>query len=194
MRVTGGRAGGLALRTPDRDTRPTMDVVRQGLFASLGEAVVGARVLDLFAGSGALGIEALSRGAAEAVLVDSNRRAGKVIRENLERCGLVGRVVVGDVFHFLRRPPVNAAEQFDFIFADPPWAMRQEGEGLSDTERLVRMRELPAWLITGGSLYLEESREWAIGNPWHLVRVRRYGNTFLHRLIVAESAQGAGNG
>ncbi len=83
MRIIAGAAGGITIRVPQAVTRPTMDRTRQALFSMLGDIVVGARVLDLFAGSGALGLEALSRGAAHAVFVEHHRAAAQVIRENL---------------------------------------------------------------------------------------------------------------
>src|SRR5688500_6095905 len=106
MRVVGGSAGGRRLRAPaGRSTRPTADRVREAMFNSLGslDAVVGARVLDLFAGSGALGIEALSRGAAAATFVDSDARALAVVRANLDDTGLAGATLVrADALAFLR--------------------------------------------------------------------------------------------
>ena len=91
MRVIAGSAGGLALQLPKTDLRPTMDVVKGAIFSSLGDFIVGARVLDLFAGSGALGIEALSRGAASATFVENDRRAVAAIERNLEKTKLTGR-------------------------------------------------------------------------------------------------------
>src|SRR5215471_15845525 len=98
MRVIAGSAGGIPLKTPDHEARPTMDRVREAIFSSLGDLVIGARVLDLFAGSGAFGIEALSRGAAEAVFVDNHPKSVEAIRLNLERTRLVGTVIREDVF------------------------------------------------------------------------------------------------
>src|SRR5205823_6810018 len=88
MRVIAGSAGGIPLHTPRTDLRPTMDRVKAAIFSSLGEKIIGARVLDLFAGSGALGIEALSRGAASATFVESDLRATETIRRNLEKTRL----------------------------------------------------------------------------------------------------------
>src|SRR5438094_6306407 len=101
MRVIAGRAGGVRLTSPKSGVRPTMDRVKAAIFSSLGEMVPGARVLDLFAGSGALGIEALSRGSASAVFVESDRRAVEAIQNNLARTRLDGVVRRSDVFDFL---------------------------------------------------------------------------------------------
>ena len=95
MRVIAGTAGGLRLVVPKTGLRPTMDRVKAAIFSSLGERVVGARVLDLFAGTGALGIEALSRGAASVMLVESDRAAVAAIEQNLAQTGLTGRVRAG---------------------------------------------------------------------------------------------------
>ena len=103
MRVIAGSAGGIPLRISSHDLRPTMDMVRGAIFSALGDLVIGARVLDLFAGSGAYGIEALSRGAAEAVFVDNHLKSIEAIRLNLARAKLDGKVVRNDVFRFLQR-------------------------------------------------------------------------------------------
>src|SRR5438034_4543279 len=107
----------LQLKVPRTGVRPTMDRVKAAIFSSLGEKVIGARVLDLFAGAGGLGIEAMSRGAAAAIFVESNRTASRMIERNLETAGVSGRVQMRDVFAFLK----NASGPFDIIFADPPY-------------------------------------------------------------------------
>ena len=103
MRVIAGSAGGIPLKISSHDFRPTMDMVRGAIFSALGDLVIGARVLDLFAGSGAYGIEALSRGAAEAVFVDNQFRSIEAIRLNLARAKLDGKVVRDDAFRFLQK-------------------------------------------------------------------------------------------
>jgi len=124
MRVVAGVAKGLRLDVPPgREVRPTADRVREAMFSSLGARVRGASVLDLFGGSGALGIEALSRGAALAVIVELHKRTAEVIAANLARTGLGerARLVRGDA---LRAIPMLAAERlaFDVVFLDPPYA------------------------------------------------------------------------
>lgn len=118
MRVIAGRAKGIRLAPVPPGTRPVSDMAREGLFSSLGSAVEGVRVLDLWAGSGALAIEALSRGAAEATLVDRGRAPVEAIRENLRRARMEARVVRGDARRFL--PPAGAIP-FDLVFLDPPY-------------------------------------------------------------------------
>ena len=121
MRVITGRARGIALKTPEGNaTRPTSDRVKEALFSIIQFDVPTAKVLDLFGGTGQLGIEALSRGAVSAVFVDQREDACKLIRENLKRTNLVkdARVVRADYVDFLR----NCKESFDIILLDPPYA------------------------------------------------------------------------
>lgn len=121
MRVITGKARGVQLKTPEgMRTRPTTDRVKEALFSIIQFEIPGAKVLDLFGGTGQLGIEALSRGAASAVFVDAAEPACKLIRENLKRTKLdqQGRVIRGDYLDFLKRN----REQFDIIFLDPPYA------------------------------------------------------------------------
>jgi len=121
MRVITGKARGVALKTPDGlHTRPTADRVKEALFSIIQFDIPGARVLDLFAGTGQLGIEALSRGAASAVFVDEREDACTLVKENLRRTKLsdLGSVVRADYLSFLK----NCKNQFDLIFLDPPYA------------------------------------------------------------------------
>ena len=121
MRVTTGTARGVQLKTPDgMTTRPTADRVKEALFSIIQFEIPGARVLDLFGGTGQLGIEALSRGAKSAVFVDAGEPACKLIRENLKRTRLEqqGSVVRSDYLQYLNR----CREQFDIILLDPPYA------------------------------------------------------------------------
>ncbi len=121
MRVITGKARGVALKTPEGlQTRPTADRVKEALFSVIQFDIPNARVLDLFAGTGQLGIEALSRGAKAAVFVDAGEAAVKLVKENLRRTKLegVGSVVKGDYLSFLK----TCRESFDIIFLDPPYA------------------------------------------------------------------------
>src|SRR5271163_3056793 len=106
LRVISGTAGGLHLKSPKRHAlRPTQDRIRQVIFSSLAEVVPGARVLDLYAGTGSFGIEALSRGAASATFVEQDKEAVQCIRDNLAHCRLQGEVRQADVSTFLAAPP-----------------------------------------------------------------------------------------
>jgi 16S rRNA (guanine966-N2)-methyltransferase len=120
VRVVAGEARGRRLAPVPAGTRPVSDRAREGLFSSLGDVVVGARVLDLYAGTGALGVEALSRGAAEATFVDSSYGSITTIRDNLDRTGFGGRarVIRAKVERFLAGA---AGDRFDLVLADPPY-------------------------------------------------------------------------
>lgn len=182
MRVIAGTSGGLRLVVPKNDIRPTMDRVKAAIFSSLGERVIGARVLDLFAGTGALGIEALSRGAASAMFVESDRAAIAAIERNLAQTGLSGRVRKQDVFDFLRH--ASTAEPHDLIFADPPYD--QSKLGGTFTRLLLRNDRLPARLTNKGIFVLEKrpGERLPATDFWELVRRKTYGATetlFLQR-------------
>lgn len=121
MRVISGKARGVQLKTPEgMDTRPTIDRVKEALFSIIQFDLPGAQVLDLFGGTGQLGIEALSRGAKSAVFVDAREEACRLIRENLKRTRLEGegKVIRGDYLDYLSR----CREQYNIIFLDPPYA------------------------------------------------------------------------
>ncbi|HEX4814972.1 MAG TPA: 16S rRNA (guanine(966)-N(2))-methyltransferase RsmD [Nonomuraea sp.] len=173
-RIIAGTAGGRRLAVPPgRGTRPTSDRAREGIFLTLDSlyGLHGARVLDLYSGSGAIGLEALSRGAAEAVMVESDPRAVRTIRDNTRSLGLEGaRVVADKVERALAEPP---EAPFDIVFADPPYALADDGvrgvlEALRDN----------GWLVDEALVAFErESRGNALVWPEGYVeeRVRRYG-------------------
>jgi 16S rRNA (guanine966-N2)-methyltransferase len=154
MRVVGGRLRGRALKGPQSQTiRPTADRLRESLFNILvhayGDPIEGARVLDLFAGTGALGIEALSRGAAFALFVDDGVEARALLRGNVEALGLGGTTKV------FRRDatqlgPAHPVEPFSLVFADPPY-----GKGLAE-KALTSARD-GGWLVPGALLVVEEA-------------------------------------
>jgi 16S rRNA (guanine966-N2)-methyltransferase len=174
-RIVAGSVGGRRLAVPGSGTRPTSDRVREALFSAIEAAMdlSGARVLDLYAGSGALGLEALSRGAATAVLVESDAAAAAVLRRNIAALGLPGaRPRTGRVATVLAEP---AAEPFDLVLADPPYAF----DPAADLAALAA----GGWVGPGSLVVVERSRrsgppDW----PAALVpgRTRRYGDTELH--------------
>jgi 16S rRNA (guanine966-N2)-methyltransferase len=138
MRVIAGKAKGRRLKSvPGSRTRPITDRAKSALFSILGIDVVGARFLDLFAGTGGVGIEALSRGAAEAVFVERDRAALRTIHENLAHTGLsdLGRVERADVFHYLDRSPAP----YDYVYVAPP-----QYQGLWSATLYVLDRQ-PGW-------------------------------------------------
>ncbi len=182
MRVIAGSAGGIRLDVPKSDVRPTMDRVKAAIFSSLGELVLGAHVLDLFAGTGALGIEALSRGAASAIFVEQNRAAAAAIERNLARTNFSGSIRQQDVFAYVRT--AQPRQRFTIIFADPPYEKTQSGEGY--TELLLRNPQIPALLENSGVFVLEKrpGEPLAEAASWRVTRARRYGATevlFLQR-------------
>jgi 16S rRNA (guanine966-N2)-methyltransferase len=175
MRVIAGSAGGIQLAVPKRGVRPTMDRVKAAIFSSLGDAVADARVLDLFAGSGALGIEALSRGASSVIFVEQDRQSVEIIESNLAKTKLKGRVRQQDVFDFLRH--ASGVEMFDIVFADAPYEKTKEGERF--TEKLLSNKALTHLLCRDGIFVLEKRPDENLTEmeQWHLIRQKRYGAT-----------------
>lgn len=183
MRIIAGSAKGVRLAAVPRGVRPVSDVAREGLFSSLGPAVVGARVLDLYAGTGALGIEALSRGAAEAVFVERSPAALRTIRANLERARLGHRAaVVGlDVRAFLTQRGRNGAP-FDLVLADPPYDLPvSELEGiLAELDR--------GWLAPGWTVVLTRRKGSSmpvVPLHWGPARRLEYGDSLVMLLREA---------
>ena len=174
MRVITGKARGIVLKTPDGMlTRPTTDRVKEALFSIIQFELPGAKVLDLFGGTGQLGIEALSRGAAEAVFVDAREDAYKLIRENLRRTKLEqgGRVVRSDYLDYLKR----CREKFGIILLDPPYAE----VFLENSLKMITEIDI---LHSGGIIVAERP----VGKdlPWEFPgftrsRDYKYGNTLL---------------
>jgi 16S rRNA (guanine966-N2)-methyltransferase len=176
-RIIAGTAGGRRLKVPRAGVRPTGDRAREGLFNSLGSLLdlEGARVLDLYAGSGALGLEALSRGAAEAVFVESGAGVLPVLRGNIAAVGLPGAVVLpGSVPTVVGGAPPAA---FDLVFADPPYSASVE-EVRGVLEGLVTN----AWLAADAVVVVERSsreQPWEWPTPLTGLRDRRYGEAVL---------------
>jgi 16S rRNA (guanine966-N2)-methyltransferase len=172
MRVIAGRFGGRRLMAPrGRAPRPTSDRVREALFSMLGD-LEGAVVLDLFAGTGALGIEALSRGAAKAVFVEREQAALAVLGSNLQTLGLgeeQAEVRGGEALGALRAARARG-ETYDLVFVDPPYGRARE---LGDAVAV----ELPGLLEPGGRVVVESSRRSPVALPLTVVGQRTYGDT-----------------
>ena len=168
MRVIAGSAGGLNLQAPGKGTRPTMDRVRGAIFSSLGERVPGARVLDLFAGSGALGIEALSRGASSVTFVEYHGPTAGLIRRNLHA----------------------SIDRLDLVLADPPYVKSPRGEAIADNpaETLLAHSGLHAALGSEGLLVLEcERRQPLPSLPlWESLSDRCYGES---RILILRKTE-----
>ena len=166
-----GRFGGRRLSAPrGARTRPTADRVRESLFSVLGD-LEGARVLDLFAGSGALGIEALSRGAAEVTFVDSAPAALSALRRNLADLGAEAEVRRSDARAFLRAAR-NAERQYDLVFLDPPY--RRAAALAPELDR-----DLPAVLAPGARVAVETATQSPLKLGLPLLDERRYGDTLI---------------
>ena len=175
-RVIGGTPGGRRLAVPrGTSTRPTSDRAREGLFSSVQSelgSLAGKRVLDLYAGSGAVGLEALSRGAGQVLLVESDARTAAVIKANVAAIGIPGATVVTDRAERLLGRPPGPADRYDLVFADPPYAMT--------ADEVTRMLTLLAggWLADGALVVVERATrsgalEWP---PGYLPgKSRRYG-------------------
>ena len=162
-----GLARGRRLKAPKGDVvRPTTDNVKEALFNIIREDVEGRRVLDLFAGTGQLGIEALSRGAREAVFVDVSPESLKIVRENLALCGFTAQVIRSDAVRYLR-----SCNKFDLIFVDPPY-----DAGLY--ESVLETINLFDILSEGGIIIVEADRDCALPemtSPYHRLREYCYG-------------------
>lgn len=174
-RIVAGVAGGRRLAVPAKGTRPTSDRVREALFSAVQSAVDldGARVLDLYAGTGALGLEALSRGAASAVFVESASGALAVLRKNVAAVGLPGVVRAGKVATVLA---AGAPAVFDLVLADPPYAV-------SDLSAELGLLVSGGWVGPGSVVIVERSRraaELSWPSPLAPLKVRHYGETSLH--------------
>jgi 16S rRNA (guanine966-N2)-methyltransferase len=183
MRVIAGLAKGMPLAVPRAGVRPTADRIREAIFSSLGARVVGALVLDLFAGTGALGLEAASRGAASVMFVENARGAVECLERNLATfqrnrevaCVFsVARVAVAAQLRQL----TTSGETFTLIFADPPYGQ--------EAQELLRDAVLPQLLASDGLLVLESAKRDALAviPPWESVRQAIYGDTrvdFLRR-------------
>ncbi|HEX9776496.1 MAG TPA: 16S rRNA (guanine(966)-N(2))-methyltransferase RsmD [Actinomycetota bacterium] len=187
MRVTGGAHRGRRLQTTTaRDLRPTTDLARRSIFDSLGDRVRGARVLDLFAGAGTLGIEALSRGASTVVFVERDARARDLIRRNLDALAMVetARIVRRDAESYLRG---RAHAPFDLVFLDPPY-----GAGLGFVTLVLQRIADGGWVASGGTVVVEASVgeiQWPAS--FRETRIRRFGQT---QVTVAEQDAGTTDG
>ena len=183
VRIIAGTAGRLAIKVPKAVTRPTTDFVRQAMFSILGLRVEGAAVLDLFAGSGAIGLEALSRGAASCVFVDEHRNAEAAIRENLAKARLSeGKVVRADVHAWVARDLGG----YDLIFADPPYAKYPgDRDHLKElmSVKCLRERLAPGGLLIGECAASNRSPE---ADGWTLVDRREYGSSAILLYAAAE--------
>jgi 16S rRNA (guanine966-N2)-methyltransferase len=191
MRITGGNAARRILKVPKGlDVRPTPDLVKQAVFNSLGERVVGAKVLELFAGSGALSLECLSRGATSAVCIEKSQKHVAFIQQNaaaLADAHLQTRAQ--DVYTAVSQLAANGA-QFDLILADPPYGEKNVGRrSQSFAQRLLDDENLPKLLAPNGRFVLGHTKRDTLdlGTRWHEVKMLKHGDTIMRFFELALS-------
>jgi len=178
MRITGGELRGRRLKTPTTmELRPTQDAVREAVFSMIANAVPGARFLDLFAGTGAVGLEAFSRGAASVVWVEKEPRTFKLLQENITAFAgenLWLKAVCADAFAWLGRDPATAA--FDIVYADPPYDSATSPDRTAEIMCAIAASGI---LADGGYFVAEQRAGTTTPNVpgWELLTDRRYGRT-----------------
>ncbi|MBM3876244.1 MAG: methyltransferase [Verrucomicrobia bacterium] len=193
MRIIGGTAAGLILATPKGlDVRPTPDLVRQAVFNSLGARVPGARVLELFGGTGALSLECLSRGARHAVCVELSRKHARFIEENIAKASFSRAIVevrVQDVFTALPQL-ASAGRTFDLVLADPPFGEKNIGRRSGSlSQKLLDDPTLPTLLARGGLLILGHARRdtLELTPAWSERKILKHGDSWMRFLETPES-------
>jgi 16S rRNA (guanine966-N2)-methyltransferase len=191
MRITGGKAARRLLKVPKGlGVRPTPDLVKQAVFNSLGARVAGASVLELFAGTGALSLDCLSRGAASAVCVERSSRHAAVLRQNFQTAGFPPdtlQVRVQDVFAALAQLAA-ARMQFDLILADPPYGPKNIGRrSTSPAQQLLDDVHLPRLLRPGGLFVLGHARRDTLSpvDPWRETRLLKHGDSLMRFLTAS---------
>src|SRR5437016_3622955 len=191
MRITGGTAARRLLKVPKGlNLRPTPDLVKQAVFNSLGSRVAEARVLELFAGTGALGLEALSRGAASTVCVEKSPRHAAILRENFQTAGFGSetlQVRVQDVFGAINQL-FQQGSRFDLILADPPYGEKNVGRrSTSFAQQLLDEPNLARLLAPGGLLVLGHSKRDSLEIPawWSEQKLLKHGDSLMRLLVAA---------
>jgi len=192
MRITGGSAARRLLKVPKGlSVRPTPDLVKQALFNSLGQKVAGARILELFAGTGALSLESLSRGAASAVCVENFSRHAAVLRENVQAAGFdpdLIQIRVQDVFAAIGQL-AESGEAFELILADPPYGEKNVGRrSTSFAQQLLDDERLPALLAPAGLFVLGHTKRDNLSLPerWSERKVLKHGDSLMRLLGLKE--------
>jgi 16S rRNA (guanine966-N2)-methyltransferase len=190
MRITGGQAARRILKVPKGlDVRPTPDLVKQAVFNSLGARVAGARVLELFGGSGALSLECLSRGAASVICIEKSARHAEFIRANAASSGFgqVLEVRTQDVFPAMHQLAADG-RHFDLILADPPYGEKNVNRrSTSFAQQLLDDPHLPKLLEPGGRLVLGHTKRDTLDlvAPWQDVKTLKHGDTLMRFLETA---------
>jgi 16S rRNA (guanine966-N2)-methyltransferase len=194
LRIIGGSAAGTILKVPKGfDVRPTPDLVRQAIFNSLGDRVVGAVVLEVFAGTGALALECLSRGAKHATCIEKSARHAQFIEQNVEGARLERNLLdirVQDAFVAIAQL-VGKGEKFDLILADPPYGEKNVGKrSESFAQRMLDVAELPALLSEGGLFVLGHTKRDTLSLPawWEERKMLKHGDTVMRFLRTKAKA------
>jgi len=193
VRVIAGSKKGIELRGGHGPFfRPTQQLVKESIFNTIGADIRGASILELFAGSGAVGIEALSRGAARAVFVEQDRTSLKTLRTNLDRCGFGPEAAVirmGDALRYIERAAAQA-QLFDFIFADPPYAAKTAAQRIVDVVGSAGVALCRTLIIEHANAIVA-----AEGGALELAKARRFGQTTVSYFTCRkEAAGGEGKG
>ena len=189
MRITGGQAARRILKVPKGlDVRPTPDLVKQAVFNSLGARVEGARVLELFAGSGALSLECLSRGASAVLCVEKSHRHAEFIRSNAAAAGFEGilETRTQDVFPVMHQL-AESGRQFDLILADPPYGEKNVNRrSTSFAQQLLDDKHLPKLLAPGGRFVLGHTKRDTLELvvPWVEAKLLKHGDTIMRFLEI----------
>jgi 16S rRNA (guanine966-N2)-methyltransferase len=192
MRITGGNAARRILKVPRGfDVRPTPDLVKQAVFNSLGARVVGARVLELFAGTGALSLDCLSRGAVSALCLEKSHRHAEFIRANARAAGFDAALEIRtqDAFPAIHQLAEDG-RRFDLILADPPYGEKNVGRrSTSVAQQLLDDPKLPRLLAPGGRFILGHARRdtLSLAGPWHEVKALKHGDSVMRFLELEGS-------
>ena len=199
MRIISGSAGNRIIKVPKGlDVRPTPDLVRQAVFNSLSERVLDAHVLELFAGSGALSLECLSRGATDAVCIELSAKHAQFIRQNLATAKIESRrleVRVQDAFTGIHQLAASG-RKFDLIMADPPYGEKNVGRrSISLAQKMLDDEYLPSLLAAGGTMVLGHARRDTVEltPSWEERKFMRHGDTVMRFLRRAGSAAAPGS-
>jgi 16S rRNA (guanine966-N2)-methyltransferase len=194
MRIIGGTAAGTILKAPRGfEVRPTPDLVRQAVFNSLAPLIAGAGVLELFAGTGALSLESLSRGAVHAVCVEKSARHARFIRQNLDLARLPAGLLdlrVQDAFAAIAQIAA-AGQHFDLIFADPPYGEKNTGRpSQSFAQQLLDNAALPDLLSPAGLFILGHARRDTLSLPaiWEETKILKHGDSWMRFLRTCQAA------
>jgi len=194
MRITGGKFARRLLKAPKGlDVRPTPDLVKQAVFNSLGERVVGAAVLELFAGTGALSMECLSRGGASTVCVERSPRHAEVLRQNFAAAGFAPEALqtrVQDVFTAIAQLAATPTH-FDLVLADPPYGEKNVGRrSTSFAQQLLDDTQLPRLLSAGGLLVLGHTKRDTLAIPefWRERKLLKHGDSWMRFLEPSAAA------